>query len=300
MANSALNLAPRVIVDKRDGVPHACTLHVVSKGQPLPASFVNLATVDRGPGVKAAREIVRLVGGCKGMDPQVIKSMPSFFIDAFRRVETTGRFFKSTRTVGEFSGTAFSGGTAKLNGKGVVQDDMVTNLTAVLAHAYPCIAMSTTPRTSEMALDGQTGGLIVSAYGDRIDFRQHAAVVYQQDPAEVLDWDGDVELYLTMMEGYKMVGFATAIVALNGGAITRNEIYGALRRQIPVIAIEGTLRETDAFCKAARGDWSATDPKVVDDCKSVLENVDPALVSIVPMGDVGALRTALIAHGFLK
>ena len=151
-----------------------------------------------------------------------------------------------------------------------------------------------------MALDGQTGGLIVSAYGDRIDFRQHAAVVYQQDPAEVLDWDGDVELYLTMMEGYKMVGFATAIIALNGGAITRNEIYGALRRKIPVIAIEGTLRETDAFCKATRGDWSATDSKVVDDCKAVLESTDSALIDIVRMGDSAGLRQALIKHGFLK
>ena len=47
------------------------------------------------------------------------------------------------------------------------------------------------------------------------------------------------------------------MIALNGGEITRDEIYGALKRGIPVIVVEGSLRETDAFIKAYRdGDWT--------------------------------------------
>lgn len=44
------------------------------------------------------------------------------------------------------------------------------------------------------------------------------ALVYQSDPAEVLDWDGDLNLYLTLMEGWMRAGFTTAIVAVNGEA----------------------------------------------------------------------------------
>ena len=56
-----------------------------------------------------------------------------------------------------------------------------------------------------------------------------------------------------------MVGFKCAVIALNGGDVTREEIYGALARQLPVIVVEGSGREADAFVKAFRdGDWSLT------------------------------------------
>ncbi len=178
---------------------------------------------------------------------------------------------------------------------------MVTNMPAVLANAYPCIAMSTTPRTDIMALDGQTGGLIVDAYGGRIDFRQHAAMVVQQDPAEVLDWDGDLDVYLTLMEGWKIAGFKTAIIAMNGGGVTRDEIYKAIKRGIPVIAVEGSLRETDVFIKAWRdGDWSETDETVRDDYQAIVEAADRSLVHIVTINKAVELRAALVSLGFLS
>lgn len=296
---------PKVQVDGR-----GCLLFVVSHGQPVPPAFSNLVTADRSS-EKAAREVVRIAGGCKGFAPEHVENLMPYFVDAFRRVNRRGK------TTKEFRGTAFSGGTANVDSDGGLKSDMVTNVPAHLAAAYPCIAMSSTPRTGDMALDPKHGGLIVDLYGGRIDFRQQAALVYQQDPANVLDWDGDLELYLTLMEGWQMAGFKTAIIAMNGGDVTRDEIYGALKRRIPVIAVEGSLRETDAFIAAFRdGDWSKTafelrtklvgkgkDTKPADDAvavaKSVLEGVDRSLVSIVPINDSKALRKALISRGFL-
>ncbi|MBK9141611.1 MAG: hypothetical protein IPM23_03880 [Candidatus Melainabacteria bacterium] len=299
-------LRPRVQVDER-----GCLLFVVSHGQVAPAAFTNLVTCDRGE-LKAAREVVRIAGGCKHFSQDLLDNLIPYFVDAFRQVDAEG---KTTR---EFRGTAFSGGTANVDGEGGLKNDMVTNVPAHLAAAYPCIAMSTTPRTGDMALEQKHGGLVVDLYGGRIDFRQQAALVYQQDPATVLDWDGDLALYLTLMEGWQMAGFKTAVIAMNGGDVTRDEIYGALKRRIPVIAVEGSLRETDAFIAAFRdGDWSKTaaemreklagkkkDTKPADDAvaaaKAVLEKADRSLVSIVPINDSKALREALVSRGFLS
>lgn len=284
------NYGPQITIDGR-----GCQVHVLSIGQAVPPAFANLVTVDRGEGIQAAREVVRIAGGCKHISPEIVSAMPGYFREAFRTVDEDGN------TVTEFRGTAFSGGTANLDGDGVVNDGMVTNMPAVLANAYPCIAMSTTPRTDIMALDGQTGGLIVDAYGGRIDFRQHAAMVVQQDPAEVLDWDGDLDIYLTLLEGWQMAGFKTAIIAMNGGGVTRDEIYGALKRGIPVIAVEGSLRETDAFIKAWRdGDWSATDEGVRENCQAVVDAADKSLVKVVTINKPEELRAALVELGFLS
>ena len=209
------NYGPKIEIDGR-----GCQVHVLSIGQPVPPAFSNLVTVDRGEGVKAAREVVRIAGGCKHISEEIVAAMPGYFRDAFRTVDDDGN------TVTEFRGTAFSGGTANIGDDGVLQDGMVTNMPAVLANSYPCIAMSTTPRTDIMALDGQTGGLVVDAWGGRIDFRQHAAMVVQQDPAEVLDWDGDLDTYLTLLEGWQMAGFKVAVIAMNGGGVTRARAEG--------------------------------------------------------------------------
>lgn len=284
------NYAPQITIDGR-----GCQVHVLSIGQAVPPAFANLVTVERGEGVAASREVVRIAGGCKFISPEVVSAMPDYFRESFRTVDEDGN------TVTEFRGTAFSGGTANLDDEGVIKDGMVTNMPAVLANAYPCIAMSTTPRTDIMALDGQTGGLIVDAYGGRIDFRQHAAMVVQQDPAEVLDWDGDLDVYLTLMEGWKIAGFKTAIIAMNGGGVTRDEIYKAIKRGIPVIAVEGSLRETDVFIKAWRdGDWSETDETVREDYQAIVESADRSLVHIVTINKAVELRAALVDLGFLS
>ncbi|MBI1271753.1 hypothetical protein GC174_15100 [bacterium] len=285
-------------------------LYVVSEGQPLPPQFTALVTMDRVVGdstYTAERSIVRIAGGCKKFSPELKQGFMPAFLNAFNTTDGIG-----------YRGTVFSGGTANLDQDGLIDDSMVTNVPARLANIYPCVAISTTPKTADLGMARDTGGLIVDAYGGRMDFRQTASVIYQKDPANALGWDGDLDLYLTFMEGLKMVGFNTAVIALNGGAVTRNEIYQSLLRGIAVIAVEGSLRETDAFISAFRdGDWSFTGleereklagqgkctasvDEMIAARKADLERIDRSLIKIVPVNDAGALNEALLSIGFLQ
>jgi len=293
---------PKIVVDAR-----GCLFFVLSDGQKAPINFTNLVAKEG-----LAREVVRIAGGCKGLSAAFQANLLPYFVEAFKVVDAEGK------TVREFTGTAFSGGTANVDAAGMIKDDMVTNVPAALAAVYNCLAISTTPRTADMALDGRTGGVVVDGYGGRIDYRQHAAMVVQQNPADVLDWNGDLDVYLGLLEGWKMVGFKTAVIAMNGGDVTREEIYGALKRQIATIVVRDSGREADAFIAAfEKGDFSATAGEmraklagkgkseqpaddIVAACKVDLESIDRSLVHIVPLGDSAALRTALLACGFLS
>ena len=247
---------------------------VVSEGQQVPLAFTNLVTTN---GI--ARRVVRLAGGCKGLSADIQAGMKNYFLDAFRLNGADG---KPTH---EFDGTVFSGGTANFDSEGNLKGLMITNIPGFLAEAYPCLAISTTPRTADMSLDAANGSVIVDNYGGKMDHRQHANLVVQKNPADVLGWDGDLELYLTLMEGWQLAGFKVAVIAMNGGDVTRDEIYGALKRDIPVIAVEGSLRETDKFIEAFRA--------------GQIEGVNPDLVSVVKIGDASQLREALVARGLL-
>ncbi|MBU6455206.1 MAG: hypothetical protein KGS72_25780 [Cyanobacteria bacterium REEB67] len=294
------NQSPKVTVDAR-----GCLFFVLSNGQVAPINFTGLVAKEG-----LSRQVVRIAGGCKGLSDEFKANMIPDFVDAFRTVDAEGN------TVTEFTGTAFSGGTANVK-DGVLLDDMVTNVPAALAAAYPCLAISTTPRTADMALERTGGGLVVDNYGGRIDYRQHAAMVVQQNAADVLNWDGDLDVYLGLLEGWQSVGFKVGIIALNGGDVTRDEIYKALARKIPVIVVEKSGREADAFIKAFRdGDFSATAAEmranlvkknkseaaadeVVAACKIAMESIDRNLVSIVPLSDVAAMRAALLSRGLI-
>jgi hypothetical protein len=292
---------PKIVVDAR-----GCLFFVLSNGQAVPLNFTNLVAKEG-----LAREVVRIAGGCKGLSAEFQANLLTYFVDAFKVVDEQGN------TVREFTGTAFSGGTANVDAAGTIKDDMVTNVPAALAAVYKCLAISTTPRTADMALSHQGGGVIVDNYGGRIDYRQHAAMVVQQ-PSDVLDWNGDLETYLKLLEGWQMVGFKTAVITMNGGDVTREEIYGALAKKIPVIVVRDSGREADAFIEAfEKGDFTKTAAEmraklaskgkseapadeIVAACKTAFESIDRSLVSIVPLGDSKALREALLARGFMS
>lgn len=273
---------------------------VVSEGQQVPLAFSNLVTTD---GV--ARRVVRLAGGCKGLSADVQAGLVDYFLSAFRIEDKDGK------VTSEFNGTVFSGGTANFDEAGKLKSVMITNIPGFLAEAYPCLAISTTPRTADMSLDAANGQVIVDDWGGKMDHRQHANLVYQKNPGDVLGWDGDLDLYLTLMQGWQAAGFKVAVIAVNGGDVTRDEIYGALKRGIPVIVVEGSLREADAFVKAFRdGDFADTAAELrkkkpeeadraVAACKAALESIDRSLVSIVRIADADELRAALVARGLL-
>ena len=282
-----------------------CFLVVATPGEGLPPAFKLFATSAR------QKAIIRVAGGCKGFTPAASAAMMPFFLGGFAEKDTAGAITR------QYKGVVFSGGTANANDDGDLADDMVTNVPAVLKAAYGVVAMSTTPRTADMALERKHGGLVVGdTVSTRIDYRQDAAAVMQKSASQLMDWDGDVAVYFDFMADLKEAGFQTAVITLNGGDITRDEIYGALSRGIPVIAVEGSLRETDAFIKAFAGDWSDTcsekraklvaagkDTKPCDDivaeCQKIVAGVDKSLVSIVQLTDPDSLLKVMAARGLL-
>jgi hypothetical protein len=286
--------------------PRGCFLVVATPGEGLPQAFKLFATT------ALQKAIIRVAGGCKGFTAEASAAMMPFFLGGFAEKDAAGAIIR------KYKGVVFSGGTANANEDGDLYDDMVTNVPAVLREAYNVVAMSTTPRTADMALERKHDGLVVGdTVSTRIDYRQDAAAVMQKSASELMDWDGDVPVYFDFMADLKDAGFQTAVITLNGGDITRDEIYGALSRGIPVIAVEGSLRETDAFIKAFRdGDWSDTcaekraklvkankDTKPCDDivagCQKILAGVDRSLVSIVQLTDPASLLKVMAARGLL-
>ncbi len=291
-------------------VPHTdargCFLVVATPGEGLPPAFKLFATS------AVQKAIIRVAGGCKGFTAEASAAMMPFFLGGFAEKDTAGAITR------KYKGVVFSGGTANANEDGDLANDTVTNVPAVLREAYGVVAMSTTPRTADMALERKHGGLVVGdTVSTRIDYRQDAAAVMQKSASQLMDWDGDVPVYFDFMGDLKDAGFQTGVITLNGGDITRDEIYGALSRGIPVIAVEGSLRETDAFIKAFRdGDWSDTcaekraklikggkDTKACDDivaeCQRIVAGIDRSLVSIVKLTDPNSLLQVMSARGLL-
>lgn len=261
-----------------------CAFDVVSDGQAFNSAMVNAPFIDGNQAIA-----VRYAGGCKGLTPEIIAGMPAYFTAAHKGV---GKI------------VAFSGGTINtedtvVDGKTVrsTKGFAITYVPSLLKAAYGCYAISTTPRTDQMSLDAEFGGVILTDYQDRVDFRQDRAVIVQVDPADIAesDWSKDVVPYLNLMQSWQKQGVKVAVVAFNGGAVTKDEIYLALERGIPVIAVRGSGRETDVFIDAfEKGTATVKDAATGDDVP-----VDASLVSIASIEDAETFRAALIARGVI-
>lgn len=295
--------APKHAADKR-----GCLVSVMNPGSALPDAF-KLKVADA-----RTKAIIRVGGGCKGFTKEAQDGMLPFFIEASREVDASGA------VVRELSCALFSGGTINVDAAGNIADDMVTSVPGVLAMHYPVIAMSTTPRTDDIFAKRNYPGLSIGEQG--LDLRQHAVVIVQESAAKSASaWDLDVPEYFSFMGTLKEQGWKAGLIFLNGGDITRDEIYTALANGYHIMVVEGSLRETDAFIKAYRdGDWSHTAAEfkakqlgkgmpeadvtakvtaVHDKCKAILAGVKPEQVDIIPLNDADALRKVLIAQGYL-
>lgn len=262
-----------------------CAFDVVSDGNPFNTNLVNAPFL---PGNLPVA--VRYAGGCSGIDAETVAKMPAYFEAAHRGV---GKI------------VAFSGGTVvtedKVEGGKTVRTPVgftITYVPSLLREKYGCYAISTTPRTEQMRLDRDFGGVILTGGEtvNRVDYRQDRAVIMQVDAADIAesDWSKDVIPYLTLLAAWQKQGVAVAVVAFNGGGVTKKEIYWALERGVPVIAVRGSGRQTDAFIEA----FEKGEAKVPGEGGDEVA-VDPALVSICSIDDPETLRQALIARGII-
>jgi hypothetical protein len=256
-----------------------CELIVLRASEAPPLRFITVISQAR------SRRAVRIAGGCSGLDATLAENLLSYFQSAFTIPGVDGAEDKY------FDGVMSSGGTLSFEKDGS-EKQQVTTVPVYLASRMPLIAISTTPRTYNFRLHKDDGRLLVSEYGDAIYWQQHLAVVVEQDAANVLDWDGDLSIYLQLLKGWQEQGCATGVVAFNGGGVTWKEIVGTLKNGLPLIAIEGSGRKTDEFItKFREGGLAAVDGSLAE--------VDPALVSIVSATDAASLRQALIQRNLL-
>lgn len=264
---------------------NSCAFDVVSEGQAFNSNFVNAPFL---PGNE--KNVIRYAGGCAGLSDELKSALPSFIKD-------------SHKGIGKI--VAFSGGTISTedrvaDGRTVreVTGFAITYIPSLLKSAYGCYAMSTTPRTTQMHLDGEFGGLLVTDQ-DRIDYRQDRAVVFQKDAVDIpegeVDWAKDVLPYLGLMQRWQEQGVNCAVFGFNGGGATWKELCWAVERSIPVILVRGSGRKTDEFIsKFESGELRVKDLGTGDDIV-----VDPKLVSIASINDAESLRNILVSRGFI-
>jgi hypothetical protein len=260
-----------------------CAFDVVSDGNPFNTNLVNAPFL---PGNLPVA--VRYAGGCSGIDAETVAKMPAYFEAAHRGL---GKI------------VAFSGGTMNTEDKVVDGKTVrtpvgftITYVPSLLKALYGAYAISTTPRTEQMTLDPDFGGVVLTSHGDRVDYRQDRAVIMQVDAADIAesDWSKDVIPYLTLLAAWQKQGVKVAVVAFNGGGVTKKEIYWALERGVPVIAVRGSGRQTDAFIEAFEKGEAKVPGAGGDEVA-----VDTDLVSICSIDDAETFRAALIARGII-
>jgi hypothetical protein len=191
-------------------------------------------------GSSPARLGLRIAGGCSNMSRSDRDNMLMWFGANLR----------------DFTGFLSSGGTREVvNG---VIDPMVTEVPALLAGMGRVITLSTVPRTGDFELvdDSRLQVFTQSEWGDSISHPNpsvHMLVFVQHELGDTLDWDGDVETYITLFNTFQRTAeWQFATIVWNGGGVTETEIKLAARSGWPVILVKGSGRAADKYVDAHR------------------------------------------------
>ena len=243
-------------------------LMVMDAKDGLPAAFALMGT-------RAERKVaLRLGGGCKGMSTDDKASMLAYFRDALQG----------------FSGLIWSGGTRQTDDDGQL-DPMVTDVPGVIAAENPrAVALGTVPRTDMLTLRDDSR-LVLDEWGTAPNPTMSGILIVQNGPDGELDWDGDVNTYIAMMESWRKYGEFTALglVAWNGGAVTEQEIIKCASKGWPVILVKGSGRVTDEIVAKLAAD----DPELIAKLPQEFK------IIVADIADPNTLRVALTEHGFL-
>ncbi len=246
-------------------------LFFVGQGE-VSANFQLMATC------AAKHVMVRITGGCKGMNEADKIGMIHFFLTAYKG----------------FRGLAFTGATRQTVNDQV--DLMVTDAAGFLAmdpRNAGCVALGTAPLVDIPTLQGNSR-LVLDSYGTA-PAPNMSGIMLVQDGDSMLDWDGDLKSYFAMMD--RLIQFANFksahIVAWNGGAITQTEIMLGAKRGWPIFLVNGSGRVTqDLALQVRAGNFSAFETA------GVAERHFGNII-VVDKDDPMGLRDHLISRGII-
>jgi hypothetical protein len=273
------------------------SFYVKSGAEATPISFLHIATHAQQ---KAA---INISGGCKGMTDDLRQSLFPYFEQAL--VKNVAGKRKA------FAGVVLSGGTSQHNTRSGARVDMVTQIPSYLYSRLPIIAMAHVPKTDVMSLHPDSGAVVMDDYWNGVDKDHHGILVFQPSAGTSGDWDCDVPEYRSWLTGWRDVaGFKVNNTCLNGGDITRDEIYDGILDGLPTIVVKGSGREADAFVLAFQnGDFSATaaelrakkgDAKAdaaVKVAKDKMAGIDRSLVWVADLSDALTLQAGFEHFG---
>ncbi len=153
--------------------------------------------------------------------------------------------------------------------------------------------------------------MTTDGYGGGLDPRHHANVVVANKPSDAyLGWNGDLTKRFSFFEELLELGYKVGIVIFNGGDVTTEEIYLALKLTklgAHLFVVEGSGREADKFIKTWRdGVIDDTNAKGVALATAlattrgeIRATAVKANVHIVANNDVDGSRAAFVATAFL-
>jgi hypothetical protein len=274
----------------KNGKAGASLLLWIRPDEPLPT---RIATLVAEEGITP--QVISFGGGNNGLSEELKGAMPGYFGDGFRG----------------FTGTAFSGGTGHFNAERDHTSFEITTVPPLLASQNDCAAIGMTPMTTTPSLQHHSGSVNCDDYGGELDPRHHANVVVSNKPSDVyLGWNGDLKQRYAFFEELLELGYKVGVFIFNGGDVTTEEIYRAVELTpagLELFVVEGSQREADKFVRAYRdGKVEATNakgkdlaPEVAQRYAAAREGAEGDNITILPIGDVAALRAALISKGFL-
>ncbi len=198
----------------------------------VPATFIALG------GAAAKKAVLSVTGGCSKQSLEDRLGMLEFF-------GTGLQGYQGIVTSGATQNTVFS--QAPDGGKIETVMPMVTDIPGVIAATNPgSIALGHAPRVADIMRFYDNGRFAIAPYDNFLNCRYHGVMLVQKGSDLVLDWDGDVGMYLSaidMWQNYSKYNVVT--VAWNGGDVTRAEVKAAALRNHTVVVIEGSGRAAD-------------------------------------------------------
>src|SRR3989339_172184 len=175
-----------------------------------------------------AKVIIRLAGGMNNGD-----AIFPFFDNAL--VNVSGSIL-------------MSGGTRCFDEKGAIQASVV-EVAAKIGSRYNNISMGSFPRTARFGFVDDGRFMVGDGENVTVNMGTDFVCAIQPGPEDnqVLGWDGDLEAYLSFMDGLRREnGFLAGVIVWNGGRVTIQEAIKARDRGFHVYVVSGSGRAAES------------------------------------------------------